>query len=101
MELKFLRALAAPGEAVGVLAAQSVGEPSTQMTLNTFHMAGAAPSSLGKTLLHPCCCVVAPCSCCEVGLHSLPLRACIAALRSSGCKCRGSFLRSHGAASDP
>jgi DNA-directed RNA polymerase I subunit RPA1 len=41
MELKFLRALAAPGEAVGVLAAQSIGEPSTQMTLNTFHMAGA------------------------------------------------------------
>ena len=40
MELKYLRALAAPGEAVGVLAAQSVGEPSTQMTLNTFHMAG-------------------------------------------------------------
>jgi hypothetical protein len=41
MLLKFMRALAAPGEAVGVLAAQSVGEPSTQMTLNTFHMAGA------------------------------------------------------------
>ena len=40
MELKFLRALAAPGEAVGVLAGQSIGEPSTQMTLNTFHMAG-------------------------------------------------------------
>ena len=34
------RSLAAPGEAVGVLAAQSVGEPSTQMTLNTFQMAG-------------------------------------------------------------
>ena len=29
-----------PGEAVGVLAAQSVGEPVTQMTLNTFHNAG-------------------------------------------------------------
>ncbi|PPD87092.1 hypothetical protein GOBAR_DD15973 [Gossypium barbadense] len=29
-----------PGEPVGVLAAQSVGEPSTQMTLNTFHLAG-------------------------------------------------------------
>ena len=40
MELKFMRSLAAPGEAVGVIAAQSVGEPSTQMTLNTFHMAG-------------------------------------------------------------
>ena len=29
-----------PGEPVGILAAQSVGEPSTQMTLNTFHFAG-------------------------------------------------------------
>jgi DNA-directed RNA polymerase I subunit RPA1 len=29
-----------PGEAVGVIAGQSVGEPSTQMTLNTFHLAG-------------------------------------------------------------
>jgi len=38
---KFNSALAAPGEAVGSVAAQSVGEPSTQMTLNTFHLAGA------------------------------------------------------------
>merc|ERR1719259_215722 len=29
-----------PGEPVGIVAAQSVGEPSTQMTLNTFHFAG-------------------------------------------------------------
>ncbi|RKO95139.1 hypothetical protein CAUPRSCDRAFT_3586, partial [Caulochytrium protostelioides] len=29
-----------PGEAVGLVAAQSIGEPSTQMTLNTFHFAG-------------------------------------------------------------
>ena len=49
MELKWLRALAAPGEAVGVLAAQSVGEPSTQMTLNTFHMAGARQRLCGST----------------------------------------------------
>ncbi len=40
MWLKFQRALADPGEAVGLLAAQSIGEPSTQMTLNTFHLAG-------------------------------------------------------------
>lgn len=32
-QLKFMSALAAPGEAVGVLAAQSVGEPSTQVRL--------------------------------------------------------------------
>ncbi|KAG2381839.1 hypothetical protein C9374_006223 [Naegleria lovaniensis] len=38
--LKYLRSLANPGEAVGILSAQSIGEPSTQMTLNTFHFAG-------------------------------------------------------------
>jgi len=38
---KYCAALCAPGEAVGSIAAQSVGEPSTQMTLNTFHLAGA------------------------------------------------------------
>lgn len=37
---RYLRSLVEPGEAVGLLAAQSVGEPSTQMTLNTFHFAG-------------------------------------------------------------
>jgi len=32
-----------PGEMVGVLAAQSIGEPATQMTLNTFHVSLPAP----------------------------------------------------------
>jgi len=36
----FEQALIEPGEAVGVVAAQSIGEPSTQMTLRTFHFAG-------------------------------------------------------------
>lgn len=40
MALKFNQCLVDPGEAVGLLAAQGVGEPSTQMTLNTFHFAG-------------------------------------------------------------
>ena len=40
ISLKYQRSLAQPGEAVGVIAAESVGEPSTQMTLNTFHLAG-------------------------------------------------------------
>ncbi len=31
-----------PGEAVGVVAAQSISEPATQMTMRTFHIAGAA-----------------------------------------------------------
>jgi len=38
---KYSSALVHPGEAVGSIAAQSIGEPSTQMTLNTFHLAGA------------------------------------------------------------
>jgi hypothetical protein len=37
---KFVKSLAQPGESVGIVAAQSIGEPSTQMTLNTFHFAG-------------------------------------------------------------
>ncbi|TPX35899.1 DNA-directed RNA polymerase [Synchytrium microbalum] len=40
MLLKYMYSLADPGEAVGLLAAQGLGEPSTQMTLNTFHFAG-------------------------------------------------------------
>src|SRR5260370_8980986 len=31
------------GEAVGVIAAQSIGEPGTQLTMRTFHVGGAAP----------------------------------------------------------
>ncbi len=31
-----------PGESVGVISAESIGEPGTQMTLNTFHFAGVA-----------------------------------------------------------
>lgn len=38
--IKYMKSLACPGEAVGSVAAQSIGEPSTQMTLNTFHLAG-------------------------------------------------------------
>ena len=31
-----------PGESVGIVGAESIGEPGTQMTLNTFHFAGVA-----------------------------------------------------------
>ena len=41
-------ALVEPGEAVGALGAQSIGEPGTQMTLKTFHFAGVA--SMNVTL---------------------------------------------------
>lgn len=37
---KYLRSCVHPGEMVGALAAQSIGEPTTQLTLNTFHSAG-------------------------------------------------------------
>lgn len=40
MYVKYIHCLAEAGEAVGVIAGQSIGEPSTQMTLNTFHLAG-------------------------------------------------------------
>src|SRR6185295_5129824 len=33
------------GEAVGVIAAQSIGEPGTQLTMRTFHIGGAAQIS--------------------------------------------------------
>ncbi|MGD8545853.1 MAG: DNA-directed RNA polymerase subunit A', partial [Candidatus Bathyarchaeota archaeon] len=36
----YRQALMEPGEAVGIVAAQSIGEPGTQMTLRTFHYAG-------------------------------------------------------------
>ncbi|MBI4052611.1 MAG: DNA-directed RNA polymerase subunit A'' [Candidatus Diapherotrites archaeon] len=37
-----------PGEAVGIVAAQSLGEPATQLTLRTKHYAGAAEVSVGS-----------------------------------------------------
>ena len=43
---KYQATLQHPGEAVGLLAAQSVGEPSTQMTLNTFHLAGRGEANV-------------------------------------------------------
>jgi DNA-directed RNA polymerase II subunit RPB1 len=37
---KYIRSQIAPGESIGILCAQSIGERQTQMTLNTFHAAG-------------------------------------------------------------
>ena len=42
---QYKRSIIAPGEMVGIIAAQSIGEPTTQMTLNTFHFAGVASKS--------------------------------------------------------
>tara|TARA_B110000003_G_scaffold14791_1_gene14505 strand:+ start:4831 stop:9345 length:4515 start_codon:yes stop_codon:yes gene_type:complete len=41
----YKKAIAHPGEMCGMIAAQSIGEPTTQMTLNTFHFAGVASKS--------------------------------------------------------
>ncbi|KAH0626104.1 hypothetical protein JD844_000864 [Phrynosoma platyrhinos] len=46
IESKFNQAIAHPGEMVGALAAQSLGEPATQMTLNTFHYAGVSAKNV-------------------------------------------------------
>ena len=39
---EYHEALVDPGESVGIISAESIGEPGTQMTLNTFHFAGVA-----------------------------------------------------------
>ena len=46
IETRFQQAQAQPGEMVGALAAQSLGEPATQMTLNTFHFAGVSSKNV-------------------------------------------------------
>ncbi|KAH8111472.1 beta and beta-prime subunits of DNA dependent RNA-polymerase [Phellopilus nigrolimitatus] len=46
VETKFNQSLAHPGEMCGTLAAQSIGEPATQMTLNTFHYAGVSSKNV-------------------------------------------------------
>lgn len=46
VEDQFAKAVANPGEMCGTLAAQSIGEPATQMTLNTFHYAGVASKNV-------------------------------------------------------
>ena len=43
--LSYKRSIITPGEMVGLVAAQSLGETSTQMTLNTFHYAGVSSKS--------------------------------------------------------
>ncbi|KAH8698596.1 putative DNA-directed RNA polymerase I subunit [Talaromyces proteolyticus] len=40
MHMKYLNSVIDPGDAVGIVAGQSIGSQTTQMTLNTFHLAG-------------------------------------------------------------
>ena len=46
IKAKFEQAIVRPGEMVGSIAAQSIGEPATQMTLNTFHLAGVSSANV-------------------------------------------------------
>jgi DNA-directed RNA polymerase II subunit RPB1 len=46
IDTRFHQAKVNPGEMAGVLAAQSIGEPATQMTLNTFHYAGVSAKNV-------------------------------------------------------
>jgi DNA-directed RNA polymerase subunit A" len=46
----YLNSQIEPGEAVGVIAAQSIGEPGTQMTMRTFHFAGVAELAVPQGL---------------------------------------------------
>ena len=46
IETKFNQSVVHPGEMCGTLAAQSIGEPATQMTLNTFHYAGVSSKNV-------------------------------------------------------
>ena len=39
------------GEAIGIIAAQSIGEPGTQLTMRTFHTGGAAAATIKRTIL--------------------------------------------------
>ena len=43
--LSYKKSIINPGEMIGMIAAQSIGEPTTQLTLNTFHFAGVASKS--------------------------------------------------------
>ncbi len=41
------------GEAVGIVAAQSIGEPGTQLTMRTFHIGGTASREVEKSSIEP------------------------------------------------
>jgi DNA-directed RNA polymerase subunit A" len=46
----YISSLVDPGEAIGIVTAQSIGEPSTQMVLRSFHYAGLKEFSMAKGL---------------------------------------------------
>nr|YP_009397230.1 RNA polymerase b''''-subunit [Thuretia quercifolia]ARW66416.1 RNA polymerase b''''-subunit [Thuretia quercifolia] len=42
------------GEAIGIIAAQSIGEPGTQLTMRTFHTGGVFTGELSRNVISPC-----------------------------------------------
>jgi len=50
LEQAYKDALITPGEAIGIVTAESFGEPATQMALNVFHFAGVAEMQIAKGL---------------------------------------------------
>nr|UAD87201.1 RNA polymerase b-subunit [Gracilaria pacifica] len=46
------------GEAVGIIAAQSIGEPGTQLTMRTFHTGGVFTGELAQTVISSCECQI-------------------------------------------
>src|SRR4029077_4714220 len=78
----YKRALVEPGEAAGIVSAQSIGEPGTQMTLRTFHFAGVREQNV--TLGLPRLIEI-------VAARKIPLSPGVRNLARSGP--RGSFLR--------
>ena len=51
LEIRFYQTLMTPGECVGIIGAQSMGEFSTQATLNTFHVAGSSTTGVVSNCL--------------------------------------------------
>lgn len=49
IKLYYIKALVQPGEMVGIITAQSIGEPTSQMTLNTKHTSGMASKNTNTT----------------------------------------------------
>ena len=50
LEMTYEKSKIASGESIGIITAESFGEPATQMTLNVFHFAGVAEVSVSRGL---------------------------------------------------
>lgn len=72
-EIRYMGSLMNPGEAVGVLAGQSVGEPATQLTLNTFHLAGHGGANVTLGIPRLCELVMMAASVIKTPVITIPL----------------------------